>query len=151
MHREGFTQVPNHVWDDVRLDCVDVALLAFLASHVRGYIVKGPTVRKRLKISEPKYNERMRKIVALGLLVKETAYLGGKVAGIYVWVAWPKLSKENVGSDSDDHDIAEPSKAVRSNCRSLRRTIPKNSAPPLKHDKYRQVIDDQDDMTEIEF
>ena len=80
MHRKGYTKVPNYVWDDVRLDGEDIAILTWLSSHAPNYIIKGPTVRDRLGMAEPKYNKRMRKLVNLGFLKKSTAYLDGKVA-----------------------------------------------------------------------
>ena len=142
MHRTGYTKVPNHVWDDDRLDGVDIALLTWLNSHVPSYIVKGPIVRDRLRMAEPKYNKRMRNLVNLGFLKKSTAYFDGKVAGIHVQVTWLKLSKQNMGSESD----AEHAKAVRRNDGLLRRTITKKGASPAKVSSSGEVIDHQDEM-----
>lgn len=121
---------------------MSIALLTYLGSHAPGFIVKGPIVRDLLGMAEPKYNERMRKLVELGLLVKETAYVEGKVAGIFVTVSWPVLSRQNTGSESD----AEHTKPVRRNDGSLRRTTTKKGASTAKVGSFGEVIDRHDDL-----
>lgn len=151
MFRNGYTQVPNHVWDDTRIDGKDIALMTYLDSHITGYIIKGPIARKCVSMSEPTYNSRMQKLAGLGILQKEKAYIDGKVAGIRVTITWPKLNKKNMGPDQAVSKQAEPTKAAHRNDGLLRRLNSKNGAPPPKYDKHRQVIDYQDGATDIEF
>lgn len=146
MSRQGFTKVPNFIFEDNRLNAKHLALLVRLASHATGWIVKSDMEQAALGISEPTFLKLMRELESWRYLKRKKAYVDGKVAGLHVDIRWPKLTKKKDGLVSGEISTTEPLKPKPRTKGSLRRTITKKSASPAKGGSFGEVIDHQDEM-----
>ena len=111
--RNGFTKVPNNIWEDEALCPEDVGVLAYLASHAKHWVFRREKMRSDLKMGEGKLDRIRKKLFRLGYLKRTPIRRNGKVDGVRYTVNWSpvvqSLNLENQGSEIE----SEPLKTAR--------------------------------------